>query len=106
MPSPTTNSVNAAHQIFESVPAHALPKGTQSSLQLPEGGRLLHVTYNTTNNIKEAPKHPVADILHACGRLALSVATVACAIISVQRNTVHTAFQNVFQTLANILNNK
>lgn len=45
-----------------------------STLQLPGASGSLQVTFNTTNNIKEAPKHPAADIIHAAGRFVISIA--------------------------------
>lgn len=79
----------ASQPIFEAISPKSIPESERQigTLQLPQGSGSLQVTFhsNTTNNIKEAKKHPIADIIHATGKLMISFAMGAATFLLTKR---------------------
>lgn len=90
---PTTRvETNPLH--FEQVKGLPAIDQRASALPLPQG-TVLHVkqmTVNSTTNIKMAPQHYMADIIHAAGRFVLCVTAGAIGLIATRSGT---SLQNI-----------
>lgn len=75
----------------------------RSVLQLPGASGNLQVTFNTTNHIKEAPKHPAADIIDALGKCVISIAMgVATFFLTKRTIDLGASVENIHSALKTI----